>query len=101
MKLATLKNSNRDGELVLVSSNNQNAIEVGDIAPTLQYALDNWTTKAPLLQKRYEELNAGILPEAFGFESQNLESPLPRSYRTRFQYYATSANHDENTYDVI
>jgi len=80
MKLATLKSNSRDGELVLVSANNQNAVTVSDIAPTLQHALDNWKTQAPLLEQRYAELNAGKLPEAFSFESQNIESPLPRSY---------------------
>ena len=80
MKLATLRNNSRDGELVLVSANNQTAVSAKDISPTLQSALDSWETTAPLLQERYDALNAGQLPEAFAFETQNLESPLPRSY---------------------
>ncbi|MBL4941748.1 MAG: 2-keto-4-pentenoate hydratase, partial [Colwellia sp.] len=42
MKLATLKNNTRDGQLVVVSRNLDKAVVVADIAHTLQNALDNW-----------------------------------------------------------
>ena len=70
MKFATLRNKSRDGELVLVSADHENATEVKDIAPTLQYVLDNWETTTPLLEQRYALLNSGKLPDAFNF-SQN------------------------------
>ena len=42
--------------------------------------MDNWETKAPELQKRYDELNAGTLRDTFAFDAHQAESPLPRSY---------------------
>ena len=41
MKLASLKQG-RDGSLVVVSRDLTRFKVVADIAPTLQYALDNW-----------------------------------------------------------
>ena len=42
MKLATLKDSTRDGRLVVVSRDLTRCSEVGHIARTLQAALDDW-----------------------------------------------------------
>ncbi len=42
MKLATLRDGSRDGRLILVSRDLSRAIEVPDIARTLQAALDGW-----------------------------------------------------------
>ena len=42
MKLATLKNNTRDGQLVVVSRSLDKAVVVNDIAATLQAAIDNW-----------------------------------------------------------
>ncbi|MHA1543725.1 MAG: fumarylacetoacetate hydrolase family protein, partial [Alphaproteobacteria bacterium] len=41
MKLASLKEG-RDGRLVVVSKDLKRMTPAGDIAPTLQAALDNW-----------------------------------------------------------
>ena len=40
MKLATLKNGKRDGKLVVVNRELSAAVEVADIASTLQEAMD-------------------------------------------------------------
>lgn len=80
MKLATYKNSTRDGALVVVSKDLQSAIEVPGIAVTMQSALDNWEICAPQLQEVYEALNTGSLPDAMPFSQHACESPLPRAY---------------------
>ena len=58
MKLASLKHG-RDGHLVIVSRDLKTAVDAGEIAQTMQDALDNWETVAPLLQAQYERLNNG------------------------------------------
>ena len=80
MKLASLKGT-RDGRLCVVSKNLSHATLVPDIASTLQYALDNWQTKAPALQEIYQKLNAQQIPHAFPFDPQQCTAPLPRAFQ--------------------
>ena len=80
MKLATRKNNTRDGELLVVSQDNQKAVTVGSIAPHLQAVMDDWSEKAPQLSAVYEALNAGERSDAFPVNPDELHSPLPRSY---------------------
>lgn len=81
MKLATLKNGTRDGQLVVVSKDLSRAIAVPDIAPTLQYAVDHWASCAPALQRYYQQLNGGEIKGTLPFEPQKAASPLPRAYQ--------------------
>ncbi len=81
MKLATLKNGTRDGQLVVVSKDLSLCVNAGDIAPTLQSALDDWAAMKPRLQALYESLNAGKVSDAVAFQQEKCESPLPRSYQ--------------------
>ena len=81
MKLATLKNNHRDGQLVVVSKDLSHAIKVPDIAKHMQHALDHWESVAPGLAEVYEMLNAGKLANAFVFDPKQCESPLPRAYQ--------------------
>ncbi len=81
MKLASLKSSQRDGELIIVNRELTHAISAKDIAPTLQHALDAWQDYAPQLQARYEQLNAGQCEHAFALDCKQLASPLPRAYQ--------------------
>ncbi|GGO72237.1 fumarylacetoacetate hydrolase family protein [Bowmanella pacifica] len=81
MKLATLKNDTRDGQLVVVSKDLQSAVAVTHIAPTMQYALDNWDTLSMHLQATYHALNIGQLDDVMAFDSSLCESPLPRAYQ--------------------
>ncbi len=81
MKLATLNNNTRDGQLVVVSRDLSQYIAVPEIAPTLQAALDNWQQLEPLLEEVYLGLNQGILLQALPFEQSQCESPLPRAYQ--------------------
>lgn len=79
MKLASLK-SGRDGKLIVVSRDLEKAVEVVDIAATLQAVLDDWSTCAPKLKAVYESLNAGRL-NAFKFNEEECASPLPRAFQ--------------------
>ena len=80
MKLASLK-SGRDGRLVIVSSNLQQACYTDGIANTMQEAIDNWDICAPALRDRSDVLNSGGCPDAFAFEEEACASPLPRAYQ--------------------
>ncbi|KXI27977.1 fumarylacetoacetate hydrolase family protein [Paraglaciecola hydrolytica] len=81
MKLATKKNTSKDGQLVVVSKDLSRAIAVAHIAATLQQALDEWDVKAPLLHEVYLALCADTLPESFAFEPAQCHSPLPRAFQ--------------------
>jgi fumarylacetoacetate (FAA) hydrolase len=81
MKLATLKSNSRDGKLCLVSQNLEFISPVDEIAPTLQYALENWSSLKDRLQAHYQQLNAHQLDNLSPFDSTLLESPLPRAYQ--------------------
>ena len=59
MKLATLDNGTRDGELVIVSADLKTCVSAGEVANTLQEAIENWTTILPQLEgeaKSYQHL---------------------------------------------
>ena len=56
MKLATLRNGTRDGQLVVVSSDLARAVAVPEIAPTLLDAIERWAEVEPLLRARAAEL---------------------------------------------
>ncbi|MBO6802139.1 MAG: 2-keto-4-pentenoate hydratase, partial [Thalassospira sp.] len=62
MKLATLKNGTRDGQLVLVSKDLSEYVDASAIAPTLQAALDSWADIAPRLQDLARDVEAGSGP---------------------------------------
>jgi fumarylacetoacetate (FAA) hydrolase len=81
VKLATLRSSKPDGELVLVSRDLTRMTRVRDIAPTLQAALDEWSRVRPLLETRYRNLVAGtdVAPEPF--DPTAALSPLPRAFQ--------------------
>ena len=79
MKLASLKHG-RDGQLVVVSADLATAVLVGDIALTLQSALDNWEETQPKLQQVSDRLNNGECADNFAFNPLDCAAPLPRSY---------------------
>lgn len=80
MKFASYKNATRDGQLMLVSRDLSQAVAVHDIAPTMQYAMDNWATVQAPLQARYDALNDNQL-NSEAFDESRCESPLPRAYQ--------------------
>lgn len=79
MKLATLKNGRRDGQLVVVSSDLKFCVPVE--IPTLQEALDNWSKISPQLAKMFQQLQQGQAKNAVPFKAENCLSPLPRAYQ--------------------
>ncbi|MCL4110474.1 UNVERIFIED_CONTAM: hypothetical protein GTU68_022356 [Idotea baltica] len=80
MKLSTLKNNTRDGQLVIVSRDLRLCIAVPEIASTLQQALDNWEAIEPKLQAVSAKLNNGDL-DSLPFDEAACEAPLPRAYQ--------------------
>ncbi len=80
MKLATLKDSTRDGRLVVVSRDLTRCSEVGHIARTLQAALDDWAYVGPRLDEVAEGLETGAQP-SMRFHESEAASPLPRAYQ--------------------
>ncbi|MBC3766425.1 fumarylacetoacetate hydrolase family protein [Neptunicella marina] len=81
MKLATLKNNTRDGQLVVVSKDLSKAVAVPTIAMTMQQAIDNWQECESGLNAVYQNLNSGDVEDSFAFEQSQCESPLPRAYQ--------------------
>ena len=81
MKLATLKDGSRDGQLVVVSRDLASAHYATGIAHRLQQALDDWGFMSPQLQDLYDRLNAGRAHHAFPFDPANCMAPLPRAYQ--------------------
>lgn len=80
MKLATLKDSTRDGRLVVVSKDLTRCSEVGHIARTLQAALDDWAHVGPRLANVAEGIETGSQP-TMRFHEHDAASPLPRAYQ--------------------
>ncbi|MCB2107140.1 MAG: fumarylacetoacetate hydrolase family protein, partial [Rhodobacteraceae bacterium] len=80
MKLATLKDGTRDGSLVVVSQDLTRCRATGDLAPTLQDALDRWKEVAPRLREMAADLEAGSAPSN-PFDQTSCHSPLPRAYQ--------------------
>lgn len=81
MKLATLKDGTRDGQLALVSRDLKTAALADGIASTLQRALDDWQFIAPQLQRLYDELNEGQARRSFVFDAKRCMAPLPRAFQ--------------------
>lgn len=81
MKLATLKDGSRDGQLVVVSRDLGTAHYATGIAHRLQQVLDDWGFLSPQLQDLYDSLNAGRARHAFPFDPRQCMAPLPRAYQ--------------------
>ncbi len=81
MKLASLKDGTRDGQLIVVSRDLHTAAIADAIAPTLQRVLDDWAFYAPQLRDLYDALNHGRARNAFAFEPADCMAPLPRAFQ--------------------
>ena len=79
MKLATLADGSRDGQLAVVSADLAHAAFATGIAKTLQAALDDWKRAAPALEKLARALESGSV-ESFAFDPKRALSPLPRGH---------------------
>jgi len=81
MKLASLRNATRDGQLVIVSRDLSTAIDASGIAPNLRSALDHWALIEPELQELCARLASGKAKGSFPFDPANSMAPLPRSHQ--------------------
>jgi len=78
MKLSTIANGTRDGQLVVVSSDLKRMLNASAVAPTLQTALESWDAVAPKLELLARDLAHGAgLP----FDHATALAPLPRAYQ--------------------
>ena len=81
MKLATLKDGSRDGQLAVVSRDLATAHFATGIATRLQQVLDDWNFLSPQLEDLYATLNGGKARHAFTFDPRACMAPLPRAYQ--------------------
>jgi fumarylacetoacetate (FAA) hydrolase len=80
VKLASLANGTRDGQLLVVSRDLARAVAVPVVAPTLQAALDNWARLRPRLERAALDLEDGRVPGSFPFQPTQVLAPLPRAH---------------------
>ena len=81
MKVATLRDGSRDGQLVVVSRDLRHAHSAAGIASRMQHLLDDWAFIAPQLNELYDALNEGRTRHAFAFDPAQCMAPLPRAYQ--------------------
>ena len=81
MKLATLKDGSRDGQLAVVSRDLSTAHFATGIATRMQQLLDDWNFISPQLEDLSATLNGGKARHAFAFDPAQCMAPLPRAYQ--------------------
>lgn len=81
MKLATLRDGSRDGQLMVVARDLKTAQLADGIAPTLQAALDDWAFIAPQLEELSSLINAGRAARSFDLDPAHCMAPLPRAFQ--------------------
>lgn len=79
MKLATLDDGTRDGQLAVVSRDLKIAHIADGIAPSLRAALDDWAFISPQFDTLYRQLNEGKARRPFDFDPARCMAPLPRA----------------------
>lgn len=80
MKLATINNNTRDGQLVIVDKQLTKVLPVPHIALTMQDALDNWNDIKDKLEAAYQSFTAGSFDGSHDYNSQTFMAPIPRCY---------------------
>jgi fumarylacetoacetate (FAA) hydrolase len=81
MKLATIPDGTKDGELVVVSRDLAWAVSARSIAPNLLSAFERWDALEPALRSLAADLEAGRVTGRFPFREDAALSPLPRSFQ--------------------
>jgi fumarylacetoacetate (FAA) hydrolase len=81
MKLATINDGTRDGQLAVVARDLKTAHLADGIAPTLQAALDDWGFISPQLDDLYQLVNSGRAARSFEFDAAQCMAPLPRAFQ--------------------
>ncbi len=80
MKLATLDDGTRDGQLLLVSRDGTRAASAQPVCRTLQEALERWDDVSPALRLRSDALEAGTISE-MSVGAARLMAALPRAFQ--------------------
>lgn len=82
MKLATLKSKlSKDGELVVISQDNQFYCSAKSVSSSLLKAFENWSEAEPGLKKIYDDLNQNKISEKNKvIDFSVFESVLPRTW---------------------
>ncbi len=80
MKLATLKDGTRDGQLVVVREDLSRYTPAGKYAGTLQRAMDDWDNVVEGLNDLATRIDLGQI-EGEPFDESQALSPLPRAYQ--------------------
>ncbi len=81
MKLASIKDGSRDGQLAVVSRDLASAHYAAGIATRMQQVLDDWNYLSPQLEDLYATLNQGKARHAFPFDPRLAMAPLPRAHQ--------------------
>jgi fumarylacetoacetate (FAA) hydrolase len=79
MKLASLRDGTRDGELVIVTRAGDRFGRARDVVPNLQALLDDWDRLYPELDRLSAALERGLAAVDV-LDPRELLSPLPRAY---------------------
>ncbi|WP_418317588.1 fumarylacetoacetate hydrolase family protein [Piscinibacter sakaiensis] len=79
MKIATLKDGSRDGQLVVVSRDLSLAHYASGVVGRMQQLLDDWNFLSPQLEELSQTLNHGKARHAFAFDPAMCLAPLPRA----------------------
>ncbi len=79
MRLATARDGSRDGRLLVIRRDGEAALDAGDVARSLQDALDRWEEVLPSLRALSATLDAGDV-DGIPLEPARLAAPLPRAY---------------------
>ena len=78
MRLATLQSDSRDGRLVAVSRDGSRFLAVGDAAPNLLAAIEDWDALCVTMQEIAHRLDSG---EGETLDPSRCAAPLPRSWQ--------------------
>jgi fumarylacetoacetate (FAA) hydrolase len=78
MKLATLKDGTRDGQLVVVSQDLSTYLPANSVAGTMRAALDDWDRLEPQLQAISDQLTRAT-DSGDAFDATGCMAPLPRA----------------------
>ena len=81
MKLASYRNGQPDGCLMVVSRDLGSAVDASALAPNLLHAIQHWDEVAVYLHQISDLLNAGRSPFAVAFEPALCMAPLPRTFQ--------------------
>jgi fumarylacetoacetate (FAA) hydrolase len=81
MKLATYRNHQPDGCLMVVARDGLTAAPATGIAANLLDAVQRWAEAAPALEQLSRQLNAGDCAMAVAFDPARCMAPLPRTFQ--------------------